>query len=138
MSVSSSSNFLRERHRTTHCYLSGIHIIYRTQAWYLQDSSWDHQSQSLAGPFLKYLCFHAERKGLHTFTSVLYQTPLFCIDFSPQQCCDLSLLKDLYVDSHLPYCPIPPVCFCNRPILRNCPQATSGQLTSVKHKMAFL
>lgn len=80
MSVSSSSNFLRERHRTRHCYLSGIHIIYRTQAWYLQDSSWDHHSQLLFGrTILKRTLAFILRKKAYTLLHLYFTRHLYSV-----------------------------------------------------------
>lgn len=130
MSVSSSSNFLRERHRTTHCYLSGIHIIYRTQVWYPQDSSWDHHSQSLFGrtilkvPLLSYW----EKRPTHFYICALPDTfILYC--FLPSTVLWFIFTQRFIFWFTFTLLSNPPVRFCNRPILRNCPQATSGQLT---------
>lgn len=49
MSVSSSSNFLRERHRTRHCYKSGMHIIYRNTSLVPLRQFLDHHGQLLFG-----------------------------------------------------------------------------------------
>lgn len=98
MSVSSSSNFLRERHRTRHCYLSGIHIIYRTEAWYLQDSSWDHHSQLLFGrTILKYTLAFILRKKAYTLLHLYFTRHLYSVLSSSLNSAVIYIYSKIYI-----------------------------------------
>lgn len=109
MSVSSSSNFLRERHRTRHCYKSGMHIIYKHKPSTFKTVPGSSRPVIVWGDHTwVHLSFHTKDKGLYAYMSILYLTSLFCITLFPQQCCDLP--QDLYFDSDFPYCPSLPTC----------------------------